>query len=73
MSAETKAAFDTMRFYKFYPVPSPDAPDVSNVKVGIWAFKHGPFFPPFLVEEIHWIKRWLCSQIEYFFLVPTLY
>ncbi|KAK2384713.1 Protein HEAT INTOLERANT 4 [Trifolium repens] len=32
MSAETKAAFDTMRFYKFYPVPSPDAPDVSNVK-----------------------------------------
>lgn len=38
MSAETKAAFDTMRFYKFYPVQSPDAPDVSGVKVGIWAF-----------------------------------
>lgn len=32
MSAETKAAFDTMRFYKFYPVQSPDAPDVSGVK-----------------------------------------
>ncbi|KAJ1412880.1 hypothetical protein SESBI_20028 [Sesbania bispinosa] len=33
MSEETKAAFDNMRFYKFYPVQSPDAPDVSNVKV----------------------------------------
>ncbi|XP_019177292.1 PREDICTED: uncharacterized protein LOC109172567 [Ipomoea nil] len=32
MSAEKKAAFDDMRFYKFYPVTSPDAPDVSNVK-----------------------------------------
>ncbi|KAJ1429764.1 hypothetical protein SESBI_08168 [Sesbania bispinosa] len=32
MSEETKAAFDNMRFYKFYPVQSPDAPDVSNVK-----------------------------------------
>ena len=34
MSKETKAAFENMRFYKFYPVQSPDAPDVSNVKVG---------------------------------------
>ncbi|KAL9329689.1 hypothetical protein ACSQ67_004692 [Phaseolus vulgaris] len=33
MSEETKSAFETMRFYKFYPVQSPDAPDVSNVKV----------------------------------------
>ncbi|XP_047181823.1 protein HEAT INTOLERANT 4-like [Vigna umbellata] len=32
MSVETKAAFETMRFYKFYPMQSPDAPDVSNVK-----------------------------------------
>ncbi|XVE83230.1 hypothetical protein DITRI_Ditri16bG0070900 [Diplodiscus trichospermus] len=32
MSAETKAAFESMRFYKFYPVPTPDTPDVSNVK-----------------------------------------
>ncbi|GAU12197.1 hypothetical protein TSUD_01640 [Trifolium subterraneum] len=32
MSPETKAAFHTMRFYKFYPVTSPDAPDVSSVK-----------------------------------------
>ncbi|KAL2339445.1 hypothetical protein Fmac_007385 [Flemingia macrophylla] len=32
MSEETKAAFENMRFYKFYPVQSPDAPDVSNVK-----------------------------------------
>lgn len=33
MSGETKAAFENMRFYKFYPMPSPDTPDVSNVKV----------------------------------------
>lgn len=32
MSAETKAAFQAMKFYKFYPVPTPDAPDVSGVK-----------------------------------------
>lgn len=38
MSQETKAAFETMKFYKFYPVQSPDAPDVSSVKVAIWAF-----------------------------------
>lgn len=38
MSEEAKAAFDNMRFYKFYPVQTPDTPDVSNVKVGTWAF-----------------------------------
>ncbi|KAH9669680.1 protein HEAT INTOLERANT 4 [Citrus sinensis] len=32
MSEETKAAFESMRFYKFYPVKTPDTPDVSNVK-----------------------------------------
>ncbi|KAG4906428.1 hypothetical protein JHK82_055074 [Glycine max] len=32
MSEETKAAFESMRFYKFYPVQSLDAHDVSNVK-----------------------------------------
>ncbi|XP_057502049.1 protein HEAT INTOLERANT 4-like [Actinidia eriantha] len=32
MSEETKAAFQNMKFYKFYPVPTPDTPDVSNVK-----------------------------------------
>lgn len=32
MSEETKAAFENMRFYKFYPVPTPDTPDISNVK-----------------------------------------
>lgn len=26
-------AFQNMKFYKFYPVPTPDSPDVSNVKV----------------------------------------
>ncbi|XP_022751033.1 protein HEAT INTOLERANT 4-like [Durio zibethinus] len=32
MSEETKAAFQSMRFYKFYPVQTQDTPDVSNVK-----------------------------------------
>ncbi|XP_059432329.1 protein HEAT INTOLERANT 4-like [Corylus avellana] len=32
MSEDTKAAFENMRFYKFYPVQTPDSPDVSNVK-----------------------------------------
>ncbi|CAJ1974587.1 unnamed protein product [Sphenostylis stenocarpa] len=32
MSEETKAAFENMKFFKFYPVENPDAPDVSNVK-----------------------------------------
>ncbi|MED6156809.1 Protein HEAT INTOLERANT 4 [Stylosanthes scabra] len=30
MSEETKAAFENIRFYKFYPVQSPDAPEVSK-------------------------------------------
>ncbi|XVF17146.1 hypothetical protein REPUB_Repub10bG0094200 [Reevesia pubescens] len=32
MSEETKAAFEKMTFYKFYPVQTLDTPDVSNVK-----------------------------------------
>nr|DAD40199.1 TPA_asm: hypothetical protein HUJ06_014522 [Nelumbo nucifera] len=32
MSEETKAAFENMRFYKFYPVQTPDIPDISQVK-----------------------------------------
>ncbi|KAL0461169.1 UNVERIFIED_CONTAM: protein HEAT INTOLERANT 4 [Sesamum latifolium] len=35
MSAETKAAFENMRFYKFYPVSTPDTPDVSSVKIKV--------------------------------------
>ncbi|XP_026443698.1 protein HEAT INTOLERANT 4-like [Papaver somniferum] len=31
-SEETKRAFENMRFYKFYPVTTPDTPDVSQVK-----------------------------------------
>lgn len=38
MSEETKAAFESMKFYKFYPVQSPDTPDLSEVKVGVWTF-----------------------------------
>ncbi|KAL2907196.1 Protein HEAT INTOLERANT 4 [Bienertia sinuspersici] len=33
MNQETKAAFENMRFYKFYPVPTPNTPDLSGVKV----------------------------------------
>ncbi|XP_010937039.1 protein HEAT INTOLERANT 4 [Elaeis guineensis] len=33
MDPETRAAFENMRFYKFYPVQTPDTPDISNVKV----------------------------------------
>ena len=36
MSEETKAAFESMRFYKFYPVKTPDTPDISGVKVNYW-------------------------------------
>ncbi|XP_042492190.1 protein HEAT INTOLERANT 4-like [Macadamia integrifolia] len=32
MSEETRAAFENMRFYKFYPVQTPDTPDISKVK-----------------------------------------
>ncbi|XP_076931679.1 protein HEAT INTOLERANT 4-like [Bidens hawaiensis] len=32
LSQEKVAAFENMRFYKFYPVATPDSPDVSQVK-----------------------------------------
>ncbi|KAL6552195.1 Protein HEAT INTOLERANT 4 [Orobanche gracilis] len=32
MSDETRAAFGNMKFFKFYPVTTPDTPDVSSVK-----------------------------------------
>ncbi|KAK1432389.1 hypothetical protein QVD17_09285 [Tagetes erecta] len=32
LSAEKVAAFENMKIYKFYPVATPDTPDVSNVK-----------------------------------------
>ncbi|KAI3451089.1 hypothetical protein Pfo_007754 [Paulownia fortunei] len=40
MSEETRAAFENMRFYKFYPVATPNAPDVSNVKI-LWEGSQG--------------------------------
>ncbi|XP_043710448.1 protein HEAT INTOLERANT 4-like [Telopea speciosissima] len=33
MDEENRAAFENMRFYKFYPVQTPDTPDVYKVKV----------------------------------------
>ncbi|KAK1262236.1 hypothetical protein QJS04_geneDACA001203 [Acorus gramineus] len=33
MDEATKTALENMRFYKFYPVQTPDTPDISNVKV----------------------------------------
>lgn len=35
MSEDTKAAFENMKFYKFYPVPTAESPDVSSVKVNV--------------------------------------
>ncbi|CAN7113955.1 unnamed protein product [Brassica rapa subsp. narinosa] len=32
MSEDTKQAFQSMKFYKFYPLPSSETPDVSGVK-----------------------------------------
>ncbi|KAK9678684.1 hypothetical protein RND81_11G227300 [Saponaria officinalis] len=32
MSEETKAAFENIKFFKFYPVATPNTPDVSQVK-----------------------------------------
>ena len=32
MDQNAVAAFESMRFYKFYPVATPDTPDVSEVK-----------------------------------------
>ena len=34
MSAETRAFYENIRFYKFYPQPSPGTPDISALKVG---------------------------------------
>ncbi|KAL6575962.1 hypothetical protein OROHE_000435 [Orobanche hederae] len=31
MSGETRAAFENMKFYKFYPLPTADSPDVVKV------------------------------------------
>ncbi|CAA2978576.1 Hypothetical predicted protein [Olea europaea subsp. europaea] len=47
MSTEVKAAFENMKFYKFYPVSTPDTPDVSGVKVNICS-------SPSVAEEKKW-------------------
>ena len=33
MPAETRAAMENMRFFKFYPTPSDDTPDIEQYKV----------------------------------------
>jgi hypothetical protein len=35
MSKEVKEGFESMKFYKFYPVKSEHAPDITEVKVSI--------------------------------------
>ncbi|KAK4764964.1 hypothetical protein SAY86_026054 [Trapa natans] len=32
LNEETKLSFENMKFYKFYPVQTPDSPDISNTK-----------------------------------------
>ena len=33
MDPKKKVAFENIKFYKFYPVNTPDTPDVDSVKV----------------------------------------
>jgi hypothetical protein len=33
MNPEVKAAYEKMKFYKFYPISTPDTPDISSCKV----------------------------------------
>ena len=40
MDPKMKEAFENIKFYKFYPVKTPDTPDVNNVKVCSAAVKH---------------------------------
>ena len=44
MSEDTKQAFQSMKFYKFYPLPSSETPDVSGVKVRTKEKKKPAFF-----------------------------
>lgn len=47
MSKEVKEGFESMRFYKFYPVKSEHAPDITEVKVSIVIISSvHDFFPP---------------------------
>jgi hypothetical protein len=47
MSKEVKEGFESMRFYKFYPVKSENAPDITEVKVSIVIISSVyDFFPP---------------------------
>jgi hypothetical protein len=40
MDPKMKEAFENIKFYKFYPVKTPDTPDVNNVKVCSASVKH---------------------------------
>jgi hypothetical protein len=33
MNPEVKAAYEKMKFYKFYPISTPDTPDINSCKV----------------------------------------
>lgn len=38
MSQADKLEYESMRFYKFYPVQTPDTPDISQVKACLYLF-----------------------------------
>lgn len=64
MSVETRAFFDNIRFYKFYPRPSPGTPDISALKVDKSSF----FVLESLLDE-YWgrilllpASRWTCES-----------
>nr|TKR74116.1 hypothetical protein D5086_0000297190 [Populus alba] len=59
MSEETRRAIENLRFYKFYPVQTPDTPDISKVKASFInryygkAHELGGGMPP--VPQFHFI------------------
>lgn len=56
MDPKTKAAFENMQFYKFYPVQTLDTPDISSVKVcsvrQILLQLEDTFFPFSLADKV---------------------
>ena len=51
MDQNVVAAYENIRFYKFYPVATPDTPDVSNVKVWFFSFTKTIVYFLFIIYE----------------------
>lgn len=69
LRAEEKAdAVQNMRFYKFYPVATPDAPDISSVKVVSLFLLFG--FSYFICSREYEV---LCVFFLFFLLADSIY